>query len=113
LLRVGALVEDLLPQVAESDCSPVLVHAEGARIVEAHIRAEGGARAPAQRALKPCSGSAAGPRRDQAEQCRLLGAPASNTGLSRSSLGHVEDGAPCCARREARAVRRALRQTDQ
>ncbi|HEY3582684.1 MAG TPA: GNAT family N-acetyltransferase [Pyrinomonadaceae bacterium] len=37
LLRVSALVEDI-PQIAELDCNPFLVHARGATILDARIR---------------------------------------------------------------------------
>ncbi|HLW46517.1 MAG TPA: GNAT family N-acetyltransferase [bacterium] len=37
LLRVAALVEDL-PQVAELDCNPVIVHEHGATIVDVRVR---------------------------------------------------------------------------
>jgi acyl-CoA synthetase (NDP forming) len=37
LLRVSALVEDL-PQIAELDCNPILVHASGATVVDARVR---------------------------------------------------------------------------
>jgi acyl-CoA synthetase (NDP forming) len=37
LLRVSAMVEDL-PQIAELDCNPFVVHAAGATILDARIR---------------------------------------------------------------------------
>ncbi|MBI4587833.1 MAG: acetate--CoA ligase family protein, partial [Candidatus Rokubacteria bacterium] len=37
LLRVSALVDDL-PQIAELDCNPVLVHETGAAVVDARVR---------------------------------------------------------------------------
>lgn len=37
LLRVGALAADL-PQVAELDCNPIIVHQRGAAIVDARVR---------------------------------------------------------------------------
>lgn len=37
LLRVSALVEDL-PQVAELDCNPIIVHPDGAAIVDVRVR---------------------------------------------------------------------------
>ena len=37
LLRVGAMVEDL-PQIAELDCNPFVVHETGATILDARIR---------------------------------------------------------------------------
>ena len=37
LLRIGALAEDL-PQIAELDCNPVAVHAQGAVVVDARVR---------------------------------------------------------------------------
>ena len=37
LLRVSALVEDF-PQIAELDCNPIIVHREGAAIVDARVR---------------------------------------------------------------------------
>ncbi len=37
LLRVGAMVEDL-PQIAELDCNPVIVHERGATIVDVRMR---------------------------------------------------------------------------
>jgi hypothetical protein len=37
VVRVGALVEDL-PQVAELDLNPVIVHPGGATVVDARIR---------------------------------------------------------------------------
>jgi acyl-CoA synthetase (NDP forming) len=37
LLRVGAMVEDL-PQIAELDCNPVIVHEHGATVVDARVR---------------------------------------------------------------------------
>ncbi|HKX17448.1 MAG TPA: acetate--CoA ligase family protein, partial [bacterium] len=39
LLRIGAMVEDL-PQIAELDCNPVIVHARGATIVDVRVRVE-------------------------------------------------------------------------
>ncbi|MDR5697152.1 MAG: GNAT family N-acetyltransferase [Armatimonadota bacterium] len=39
VLRVGALVEDI-PQIAEMDCNPVIVHRQGASIVDARVRVE-------------------------------------------------------------------------
>lgn len=39
LLRVSALVEDV-PEIAELDLNPVLLHAEGASIVDARVRVE-------------------------------------------------------------------------
>jgi acyl-CoA synthetase (NDP forming) len=38
LLRVSAMVEDLLPQIAELDCNPFVVHETGATILDARIR---------------------------------------------------------------------------
>ena len=37
LLRVSAMVEDL-PQIAELDCNPFVVHETGATILDARIR---------------------------------------------------------------------------
>jgi len=37
VLRVGAMVEDL-PQIAELDCNPVLVHPRGASVIDARVR---------------------------------------------------------------------------
>jgi hypothetical protein len=37
LLRVSALVEDI-PQIAELDCNPFVVHETGATILDARIR---------------------------------------------------------------------------
>ena len=37
LLRVSAMVEDI-PQIAELDCNPFLVHERGATILDARIR---------------------------------------------------------------------------
>jgi acyl-CoA synthetase (NDP forming) len=37
ILRIGALVEDL-PQIRELDLNPILVHEEGATIVDARVR---------------------------------------------------------------------------
>jgi acyl-CoA synthetase (NDP forming) len=37
ILRVGALVEDL-PQIAELDLNPIVVHPGGATIVDARVR---------------------------------------------------------------------------
>jgi acyl-CoA synthetase (NDP forming) len=37
LLRVSAMVEDL-PQIAELDCNPIIVHERGATIVDARVR---------------------------------------------------------------------------
>ena len=37
LLRVSAMVEDL-PQIAELDCNPFVVHENGATILDARIR---------------------------------------------------------------------------
>ncbi len=37
LLRIGVMVEDL-PQIAELDCNPIIVHDHGAAIVDARIR---------------------------------------------------------------------------
>ena len=37
LLRVSAMVEDL-PQIAELDCNPFVVHEHGATILDARIR---------------------------------------------------------------------------
>jgi len=37
LLRVSAMVEDL-PQIAELDCNPFVVHEQGATILDARIR---------------------------------------------------------------------------
>jgi hypothetical protein len=37
LLRVSAMVEDL-PQIAELDCNPFVVHESGAIILDASIR---------------------------------------------------------------------------
>jgi acetate---CoA ligase (ADP-forming) len=39
LARVSALAEDL-PDVAELDCNPVIVHTAGATIVDARVRVE-------------------------------------------------------------------------
>jgi acyl-CoA synthetase (NDP forming) len=39
LLRVSALVEDL-PQIAELDLNPILVHQRGVTVVDARIRVE-------------------------------------------------------------------------
>jgi acetyl coenzyme A synthetase (ADP forming)-like protein len=39
LLRVGALADDL-PDIAEVDCNPVIVHEHGATIVDARVRVE-------------------------------------------------------------------------
>jgi acyl-CoA synthetase (NDP forming) len=40
VLRISALVEDL-PQIAELDLNPVLVHATGVTVVDARIRVAG------------------------------------------------------------------------
>jgi acyl-CoA synthetase (NDP forming) len=37
LLRVSAMVEDI-PQIAELDCNPFVVHQEGATVLDARIR---------------------------------------------------------------------------
>ena len=37
ILRVGALVEDL-PQIAELDLNPILVHPSGVTVVDARVR---------------------------------------------------------------------------
>ena len=37
LLRVSAMAEDL-PQIAELDCNPVIVHPHGASVVDARVR---------------------------------------------------------------------------
>jgi acyl-CoA synthetase (NDP forming) len=37
LLRVSALVEDR-PEIAEMDCNPIVVHEQGATIVDARVR---------------------------------------------------------------------------
>ena len=37
LLRVSAMVEDL-PQIAELDCNPFVIHKSGATILDARIR---------------------------------------------------------------------------
>jgi acyl-CoA synthetase (NDP forming) len=37
LLRISALVEDI-PQIAELDCNPFVVHEKGATILDARIR---------------------------------------------------------------------------
>jgi len=37
LLRVSALVEDI-PQIAELDCNPFVVHEQGAVILDARVR---------------------------------------------------------------------------
>ena len=39
LLRVSALAEDL-PDIAELDCNPVIVHERGATLVDARVRVE-------------------------------------------------------------------------
>ncbi len=39
VLRVSAMVEDL-PQIAELDCNPIIVHANGAAIVDARVRVD-------------------------------------------------------------------------
>jgi acetate---CoA ligase (ADP-forming) len=45
LLRVSALVQDI-PQIAELDCNPFVVHEKGATILDARIRIEGVAPRP-------------------------------------------------------------------
>jgi acetate---CoA ligase (ADP-forming) len=37
LLRISVMVEDL-PQIAELDCNPIIVHENGATIVDARVR---------------------------------------------------------------------------
>ncbi len=37
LVRLGAMAEDL-PEIAELDCNPIMVHEHGATIVDARIR---------------------------------------------------------------------------
>lgn len=39
LVRIGAMVDDL-PQIAELDCNPVIVHDQGATIVDVRVRVE-------------------------------------------------------------------------
>jgi acyl-CoA synthetase (NDP forming) len=39
LLRVSALVDDI-PEIAEMDCNPIIVHQTGATIVDARVRVE-------------------------------------------------------------------------
>ena len=45
LLRIGAMVEEL-PQIAELDCNPVIVHEHGATIVDVRVRVEAVETAP-------------------------------------------------------------------
>ena len=39
LVRLGTMAEDL-PEIAELDCNPILIHERGATIVDARIRIE-------------------------------------------------------------------------
>ena len=39
LLRVSAMIEDI-PQIAELDCNPFVVHKRGAVILDARVRVE-------------------------------------------------------------------------
>ena len=45
LLRVSALIEDI-PQIAELDCNPFVVHEQGAVILDARMRVEAAAPRP-------------------------------------------------------------------
>jgi len=45
LLRVSAMVEDI-PQIAELDCNPFVVHETGAAILDARIRVNAVAPSP-------------------------------------------------------------------
>jgi acyl-CoA synthetase (NDP forming) len=50
ILRVGAMVEDL-PEIAELDLNPILVHARGVAVMDAHVKVTSAAPSPPLGAL--------------------------------------------------------------